>query len=118
MVARLAVIVTSAIAAAVLVLPAAGSVFAGHTKRQAEVNVLHATGVLRRWHVPVLNLRANTVKSNTRVSCVGATRPIARRFRAFVCTIAYRRVRVRLKYTAFHGNGFGMKNLPPRRAAG
>jgi len=28
----------------------------GHTKRQAEVNILHATGVLKRWRVPVLTL--------------------------------------------------------------
>jgi hypothetical protein len=86
----------------------------GHTKRQAEVNILHATGVLKRWRVPVLNVRTNTVKSNTRVSCVGATRPVLQHFKAFNCTISYRTVRVRLRYTAYHGNGFGVHRLPLR----
>jgi hypothetical protein len=89
----------------------------GHTKRQAEVNILHATGVLKRWHVAVLNLRTNTLKSNTRVSCVGASKPVQQHFKAFTCTVSYKTVKVRLRYIAFHGNGFGMKRLPPRPAA-
>jgi len=113
----------AAIGAALLVVgvtpavsKAASHPWYGHTKRQAEVNILHATGVLRRWHVPVLNLRTNTVKSNTRVSCVGASRPVQQHFKAFTCTITYKTAKVRLKYVAFHGNGFGMRRLPLHRA--
>jgi len=113
----------AAVGAAILVVAAVPAVSSaatrpwhGHTKRQAEVNILHATGVLKRWRVPVLNLRTNTLKSNTRVSCVGASKPVLARFKAFTCTIAYKTVRVRLKYTAFHGNGFGVRRLPLRPA--
>jgi len=111
----------AAVGAAILVVAAVPAVstaasrpWHGHTKRQAEVNILHATGVLKRWHVPVLNLRTNTLKSNTRVSCVGASRPVLQHFKAFTCTVTYKSVRVRLRYIAFHGNGFGMRRLPPR----
>ena len=106
-----AIVVTATFAAAA---SAAVRPWHGHTKRQAEVNILHATGVLKRWRVPVLNVRTNTVKSNTRVSCVGVTRPVLHQFKAFNCTVTYRTVRVRLRYTAYHGNGFGMHRLPPR----
>ena len=113
----------AALGAAILVVAAAPAVsngashpWYGHTKRQAEVNILHATGVLKRWRVPVLNVRTNTVRSNTRVSCVGASRPTQQHFKAFTCTITYKTVKVRLKYTAFHGNGFGVRRLPLRPA--
>ena len=115
---RLAAVLAAIALAASLtaVASAAKRPWNGHTKRQAEVNILHATGVLKRWHVAVLNLRTNTLKSNTRVSCVGASRPVLKHFKAFTCTVSYKTVKVRLRYIAFHGNGFGMKRLPPRPA--
>jgi hypothetical protein len=113
-VSRLAALLTAILVAATVsaAASAANLTWHGHTKRQAEVNILHATGVLKRWRVPVLNLRTNTIRSNTRVSCAGTGRPVQQRFKAFTCTISYRRVRVRLRYTAFHGNGFGVRRLP------
>jgi hypothetical protein len=118
-VSRLAALTAAILVVAVVpaVSSAATRPWHGHTKRQAEVNILHATGVLKRWRVPVLNLRTNTLKSNTRVSCVGASRPVLQHFKAFNCTVTYKTVKVRLRYIAFHGNGFGMKRLPPRPAA-
>ena len=111
---RLAALTTAILVAAALpaVSSAAGRPWHGHTKRQAEVNILHATGVLKRWHVPVLDLRTNTLKSNTRVSCVGASKPVLQHFKAFNCTVTYKTVRVRMKYIAYHGNGFGVRRLP------
>jgi hypothetical protein len=118
-VGRLAVFLAAIAVAASLtaVSSATNRSWNGHTKRQAEVNILHATGVLKRWHVAVLNLRTNTLKSNTRVSCVGASKPMLQHFKAFNCTVTYKTVKVRLRYIAFHRNGFGMKRLPPRPAA-
>jgi hypothetical protein len=111
---RLAALTTAILVAAALpaVSSAAGRPWHGHTKRQAEVNILHATGVLKRWHVPVLDLRTNTLKSNTRVSCVGASKPVLQHFKAFNCTVTFKTVRVRMKYIAYHGNGFGVRRLP------
>jgi hypothetical protein len=115
-VGRLAALAATLVVAAAVTAASSAAVrpWHGHTKRQAEVNILHATGVLKRWRVPVLNVRANTLKSNTRVSCVGATRPVLKQFKAFTCTITYKTVRVRLRYIAFHGNGFGVHRLPLR----
>jgi hypothetical protein len=111
---RLAALTTAILVAAALpaVSSAAGRPWHGHTKRQAEVNILHATGVLKRWRVPVLDLRTNTLKSNTRVSCVGASKPVLQHFKAFNCTVTFKTVRVRMKYIAYHGNGFGVRRLP------
>jgi hypothetical protein len=111
---RLAALTTAILVAAALpaVSSAAGRPWHGHTKRQAEVNILHATGLLKRWHVPVLDLRTNTLKSNTRVSCVGASKPVLQHFKAFNCTVTFKTVRVRMKYIAYHGNGFGVRRLP------
>lgn len=84
----------------------------GHTKRQAELNVLHAIRVLSRWKTPFVDPRTNTIRSNTTVACSGrvrSTRP--QRFASFVCVLRYEGSRVRLRYTAFTGNGFGMKRL-------
>lgn len=91
----------------------------GHTKRQAEINILHATKMLRRWRVPFLNHRTNTVRSNTRVNCTGKTRGAAGRYKSFLCTISYRTVHVRLRYIAQPRNGFSVLRLPaprPKRA--
>ena len=53
----------------------------GHTKRQAELNVLHAVRVFRRWDVPFLDRETNTLRTNTTVACAGVTRGrIAHRF--------------------------------------
>ena len=113
---RLTVFLAAITVAASLTAVSSAATWHGHTKRQAEVNILHATGVLKRWHVAVLNLRTNTLKSNTRVSCIGASKPVLQHFKAFTCTVAYKTVKVRLRYIAYHGNGFGMKRLPPRPA--
>ena len=86
----------------------------GHTKRQAEINILHATKMLRRWRVSFLNRRTNTVRSNTRVNCAGRVRGTSGRYKSFVCTISYRTAHVRLRYIAQPRNGFSVLRLPPR----
>jgi hypothetical protein len=119
---RLTMIATVATAAAVLATTVlAQDAFAspkipGHTKRQAELNVLHAVGVFRRWRVPFLDRQTNTIRSNTTVTCAGqghGSRP--GHFTWFICTIRYQGAHVRLRYVAFSGNGFGVKRLPLRR---
>jgi len=99
-------------AGAVAQTPSSGHRIPGHTKRQAELNVLHAVRVFRRWGVPFLDRKTNTIRTNTTVACAGVargTKPL--RFASFVCTARYQTFRVRLRYIAFTGNGFGMKRL-------
>jgi hypothetical protein len=43
---------------------------------------------------------------------VGASKPVLQHFKAFNCTVTFKTVRVRMKYIAYHGNGFGVRRLP------
>lgn len=86
------------------------------TKRQAELNVLRATHLLARWHVPAIDARTQTLRSNTVVRCVGrgqysATRSEPRRYRKFVCSLRYRKRSIRLLYTTRRGRAFNLHRL-------
>jgi len=83
----------------------------GHTRLQAERNILRSVRLLARWKTPFVDTRYNTIRSNTRVSCSGSGRRIAGTYRAFICTITYRGYQLQVRYVAFDGNGFGLRRL-------
>ena len=100
------------LAIAFLALTAAGTASAASvTKRQAEVNVLHATRVLSRWHIGVADPATGTLRSNTSVTCSGRGQHSAARYRRFICTVRYQARTVRLLYTTGKGRGFRLHRL-------
>jgi hypothetical protein len=100
------------LAFALIALAAAGTGSAASaTKRQAEVNVLHATRVLTRWHIGVADPRTGTLRSNTSVACSGRGPHSAASYRRFVCVVRYRTRTVRLLYTTGKGRGFRLHRL-------
>jgi hypothetical protein len=85
---------------------AAAASGAGHSKRQAELNVIRATSTLRKLRVPFFDRVLNTLPSNTHVTCAGRGRAVHRLYRAFVCAVTYRERTVRLKYVVTDGIHF------------
>jgi hypothetical protein len=100
------------LAIAFIALTAAGiASAAGVTKRQAEVNVLHATRVLSRWHIGVADPATGALRSNTSVACSGRGQHGGARYRRFICIVRYQARTVRLLYTTGKGRGFRLRRL-------
>ena len=84
---------------------------APHSKRRAELNVITATGLLRKLNVPFFDQTRNVLPSNTHVSCAGRGRASHHRYRTFTCVLAYGGESVRLKYVVLRGGHFRLLRL-------
>jgi hypothetical protein len=92
---------------------------AGHTRSQAEVNLLHATKILASWRLGLVDPRTKVVRNNTSVSCRGRGRAVRGRYPRFACTLRSATYLVSVSYTAKRNNGFSVRKLNvTRRRAG
>jgi hypothetical protein len=110
-----------AVLAAVLLVPlvlvaVASSAPTGHSKRQAEVNLLRSTRVLERWRVGLIDPRTKSVKSNTVAVCSGHGRGVNGRHALFTCRVRGERMVVTVRYAAYH-RGFALRKLRVQRIA-
>ena len=84
---------------------------APRTKRQAELNIINATGLLRKLNVPFFDQTRNALPTNTQVSCAGRGRASRHRYHTFICVLAYGDQTVRVKYVVLGGGHFRLLRL-------
>jgi len=80
-------------------------------RRLAERNLLHATRMLARWHVGLVNPKTGLLLQNTTASCRGAGRSVAGRFASFRCVLHHGRRNVAVRYVALAKSGFEAHRL-------
>ena len=81
------------------------------TRRLAERNLLHATRMLARWHVGLVNPKPGLLLQNTTASCRGRGRSVAGKFASFRCVLHHGRRTVAVRYVALSKNGFEAHRL-------
>ena len=109
---RTAAVLVAALAASLLVPLAAQAVTAPtQTKRRAERNLLHATRMLRRWHVGLVDPRTGLLRQNTTAACTGKGARRNGGYHRFVCVLRHSKTTVRVLYLAQSHNGFEAHRL-------
>lgn len=76
------------------------------TRQQAERNLLHATRLLKRWRVGLVDTKTGLLRQNTTATCRGTGRRVAGKYRTFRCVLRHDRHRVTVRYLALAHNGF------------
>jgi hypothetical protein len=88
---------------------AASAVTWTHTKRQAELNILHSPRFF--WRAGLhgfIRSRTRTFRTNVTVTCTGGRGP-ALRAHVFLCLVRYRDKTVKVRYTAISRYGFRLR---------
>jgi len=85
-----------------------------HSKSQAELNLLHASRVLARWKVGLVDPRTNLLRGNTVAVCEGRGRPLEARYPRFVCALRTRTRIVSVSYWAQRSGGFEIRKVGVR----
>jgi hypothetical protein len=75
-------------------------------RQQAERNLLHATRMLKRWHVGLVDTKTGLLRQNTTATCRGTGRRVAGKYSTFRCVLRHGRHRVAVRYLALAHNGF------------
>ncbi len=83
-----------------------------HSKIQAERNLLHAYKALRRLDRRLVDRRTGLPRRGIVGDCRGKGPHLPAGWHRFVCTVSYRKVRVRVLYDAQRHNGFEIHRLP------
>jgi hypothetical protein len=99
------------LAAGAAAASAASSAHPRQTRQQAERNLLHATRMLRRWHVNLVDTKTGLLRQNTTASCRGVGRPVRAHYASFRCVLRHGSRHVLVRYLALRRNGFEAHRL-------
>jgi hypothetical protein len=98
------------VACALLVVDSAYAV-TRQSKRQAELNILHAPVALGRLDKRLVNPRTHWFRNNTRAICRGRGSRRGLAWPSFVCTVSVGKSKLVILYLAQRRNGFEIRRL-------